>query len=171
MTKRRGVTLVELLVVISVGSVMLGLCVGMIHVVLRLDRGGRAQVSDRMARARLAQCFRADVRAALRTEPATGRSQKLMLILPEERIVEYRIEPGRVLRVHTEAGTLKNQDAFPLPRQSEAHLELEERAGKTFAGLVVLNQERAALASAAAGEFRVQAVLGKDHRFLSGKER
>jgi prepilin-type N-terminal cleavage/methylation domain-containing protein len=169
MTRRRGVTLVELLVVITVGTLMLGMCVGTIHLVLRLDRGGRAQVSDRMARARLAQYFRADVRAALRTEPATGRVQKLTLFLPEERVVEYRIEPRRVLRVRTEAGTLKNQDAFPLPRKCEAHFELEDRAGKTFAGLVVLNQERAALA--ALGEFRVEGVVGKDHRFEPGKER
>jgi prepilin-type N-terminal cleavage/methylation domain-containing protein len=170
MRSRRGYSLIEMLVVITVGSLMLGLCVGTIHMILKLDRGGRTQVTERAARARLAQYFRADVRAALRTEPATGRSERLSLFLPEQRVVEYKIEPGRVLRVRTEAGTLKNRDAFSLPRKSVARLEVEDRAGRTFAGLVVEDQERATPSTARAGQFRVEGVVGKDHRFEAGKE-
>ena len=41
---RRGFTLIEMLAAMTVGSVMLGIAVGMLHVLLRAERTGRERV-------------------------------------------------------------------------------------------------------------------------------
>jgi hypothetical protein len=160
-----------MLVVIMTGSVMFGLCIGMIHVLLRIDRAGKAQVAERAARSRLGREFRADVHAAERAEPASGRTHRLLLVLPGERTVEYRFEPRRILRVCSQSGELKNQDAFVLPRGSAADVELESRAGRTFVVLSVEPHDKSEPGAVTLREYQIDAALGIDHRFDAGKDR
>ena len=69
---RRGFTLIEMLVVMTVGSVIVGIGVGMLHVLLRTEQTGRDRVHQAGVLARLAEQFRSDVGAAVRQTPGAA---------------------------------------------------------------------------------------------------
>ena len=55
-----GFTLIETVLVVGAISVILGLCGGLLHVMLRLDRAGRAHLVETATVGRLARQFRQD---------------------------------------------------------------------------------------------------------------
>ena len=71
--RRRGYALIEVMVVITITAVMLGLCAGMIHLLMRLDRSGRSTAEEAADLARLARDFRADAHASSPVDPPGDR--------------------------------------------------------------------------------------------------
>jgi hypothetical protein len=57
--------MIEVIITIMMTTILLGMAVGLVHVLMKVDRTGRARLTDRAAVAHLAQLFRSDVRAAV----------------------------------------------------------------------------------------------------------
>jgi hypothetical protein len=163
MKRRRGVVLVELVMLVALGSVLMGLSAGLLHALLKVDRSGRAHLAGLARETRLAQLFRADVRAARRPVGATP-AESLALDLGDGHTVEYRLQNKELLRFDRVKDTIRNQDAFPLPPGGSTRFEVEPRGPITLVRLVI------ARAPATTGltvrrETRIEAVLGQEHRF------
>ncbi len=169
-TRRRGFSLVEMVVVISAMAVILGMCVGLIHALLTLDRIGRAHLAEVAARGRLARQFRQDVRAASRAEPVRdrdGRAAALRLDRPDGPPVEYRAGPGRLDRDERPAGDAPvRRETFRLRATGAARFEVRDEQGDTFVGLLVPDGSAFGPAGGPR-ESRIEALLGRDRR-LSG---
>ena len=146
--RRRGFTLVEMMVAISVGTVLLGLAALLIGSLMKLDRAGRARLAEESRLDRLAQVFRADVHAATGLAPGAPAGE-LRLILPGGRSVAYRAGPGAVVRARPDG-----EERFALPPGSMARLDV----GRSSVGLTVGREP-------GHPGLRVEAVPGTDHRF------
>ena len=160
---RRGFTLIEMLAAITVGSVMLGIGVGILHVLLRAEGTGRERVHQTQVLSRLAEQFRSDVGAAVRQIPAQGdRPKQWQFALADNRTVTYRALPGEVRRDERTADKLVRQESYALPEGYTAVISVEREAKPAVASLVIAREPTPL---AAGREMRVAARLGKDHRF------
>jgi prepilin-type N-terminal cleavage/methylation domain-containing protein len=149
---RRGFSLIEMMVVISAGAVLLGLCVVLIHTLLRLDRTSRARMSEGLAVGGLARDFRDDVRAArsARLLSDSARAGRLELFLPDGRTVSYRTRDGELVRLETLDGEPDRIERYHV----SARPELKPLGNRTLVGL-----------SLGPRDLRIEAVLGLDRRF------
>jgi type II secretory pathway component PulJ len=164
---RSGFTLVELLLVVGAITILLGLCAGLIHSLLRLDRIGRAHLGELAALGRVARQFRQDVRAAIRVEPAPGAAEsaaRLVLTQPAGRVVEYQARGAVLVRAEREGGQARRQEEFGLRSRGGARFLAREGDPGVFVTLVFA-RTAARTNEPLAAELRVEALLGKDHRF------
>jgi hypothetical protein len=137
------------MVVISVGTVMVAVAVGLIHGLLRLEHFVRDDFRWRMDCDRLAAQFREDCHAARQQRlsgasptpnfPATpsatagasgavARNSCQFLVTPDHAI-EYRIEPERLVREERSSGKVLQRESYLLPPGMCASLELQGESG------------------------------------------
>ncbi len=123
--RRQGYALVELLVVISIGSLIGTAAAVLLGMLLAADRGSRRHLYESHTLCRLAQAFREDAAAAevAELEPAPSGDGKasrppaarLKFRLSGGESVTYVAEPGRVLRGKTAARAQLARKATPCP--------------------------------------------------------
>lgn len=162
---RRGYTLVEMLVVISVSTVLLGAAVSMLYVLLRAEHGGREHANRATIVARLADQFRTDIHAARRPIPGDGADKdQRRFALKDDAVLIYRALPGEVERREEIAGKLVRQESYALPAGSSAEIVVRTDPAPVMAGLVITLPGPAPVTDR---EIRIDAVLGRDHRFTT----
>lgn len=168
--RRRGYVIVELLLVISALAVLFGICVVLLHGLLKLDRGGRAHLAEATTRDRLARRFRLDVRAASDSKPGRaedGAADRLELSLPDGRVINYRVVKGRIVRdEHDKNGGTIHHESFRLPSHAIPEFQTRQVDKSLFINL----QLRPGPASAQTRSPRdpgCEALLGKDLRFVN----
>ena len=103
--RRQGYALIEVLVLITVVAVMLTLCAGMIHLLMKLDRAGRSATEVANDLASLARDFRQDAHASTTLEPPERAPERIRLTIDNGRTIEYEIRPrnrtqGRFIQTH-----------------------------------------------------------------------
>jgi prepilin-type N-terminal cleavage/methylation domain-containing protein len=138
MTSRRGFSLYELLVVVTVVTVIMAATVVLMHFVLQMNTEVHQRTQTVTTVGRLADQFRRDAHMA-RGEPLLATDHRTVeLHLPGGTIVKWRIEEQRTL-VRTEqargsgdhgAGSVpaNREDSFTLPKGTTAALELQPQA-------------------------------------------
>ena len=160
---RRGVSLIEMLVVIAVSTVLLGVAVSVLNLLMRAERSGREHVNRTATVARLADQFRSDVRAALRPIAADGTAKnQWQFVLTTDRAVTYRALPKEIERREQIGGKLVRQESYVLPADCSAEIIVHTDSAPATASLVIAPS---GLASSARREIRMDATLGADHRF------
>lgn len=167
---RRGYSLIEMLVAMFVFTALLGICMALVELLLKLDDRGQAHAEALATTARLARTFRADVHAALRAETpdgATAPIDRLTLAGPDGRTVDYRIVKGALIRTEREAGVFRQNDRFPLPTRA-GRIAVESEGDRTM--VAILFDHRSARNRGESRELRVAAALGTDHRFADADE-
>ena len=99
---RRGISIIETIVLMTGVAAMLGLCVVMLQLLLKLDAQSRARLDGATAMARLAAQFREDVHAsttASLVDQPTGQPPRLRIEGGAGREIGYevavRIRPDR----------------------------------------------------------------------------
>ena len=164
--RRRGYNLVEMLVAISISSVLASASLGLIGALVRADHSGRRHLEETQSLARLARQFRADVAQAVEAKLADD-SRRLELRVSGGASVEYAAEPGRVLR-EERLGEERRREQFALPEATQLRFAVDQdRQPATAAAMLVGAQDAndSAAATAARLGWRVEAVVGRALRF------
>lgn len=179
---RRGYSLTELLIVMSMTSVVFTVGVGMVHRVLHEQKfAGRENVMHRVAE-RLSAKLREDVNRATAAElqPGDQGEQRLELNQSGPRIVTYTVRDNVLERASTGEGRPTHRDVFQFPdnyRLQFSDVPSERVAFTAFAipqaylkpanvdSRVDVNDGNVRRAV-----MHVEASVGRDYRFLNGKE-
>jgi prepilin-type N-terminal cleavage/methylation domain-containing protein len=167
-SSRRGFSIIEVALVISAISIVLGLCGGLLHVVLRLEKGERAHVDETATMARLEHRLRDDVHAATR---AGRKSSVLRLEGPDDRVVAYEAGVRAIVRTREHAGAVERRETYPLPSCVEPRFVTSDLEGNAW---VILELPRSAGPDVGPKrlihDFQIEALVGRDHRRPRSKE-
>jgi prepilin-type N-terminal cleavage/methylation domain-containing protein len=155
---RRGYSLIELVVVMTIATVIVGLAAAMLHLLLRTERNGRQQMHRSAALARLADQFRTDVHAAARQPvPDDANPSCWTFEMEAGRNVQYRAQAGQIERVETLGGQIERRESYALPPDATVLIATPVNSKLAVATLIVREPPNR--------EIRIAAALGKDHRF------
>jgi len=171
MKNRSGKSLIELVVVISVMSMVMMIAVRTITQLMRADASGGKSLVAGNSLARLARQFRRDVHNAEDAELVTAEeneSPRLHLKLTENTIAEYRTFAGKILRSIRRGEETTSRETFHLPR-GENRFEISEEE----TSIIVLVHVRKTAESyenspshAPEKEIHIEAIRGRNHRYL-----
>lgn len=158
--RRRGLSLIELLVAFAVGSILLGLAVGGFRSLMQFDRRFSDSRSEWSQHARLVETLRADAHQSTRfREDATEDADQPAWIFGDgdREVARYTFASGRCLR--TVAGADDDRSLFGL--QENAKWTASTKAADA-GELVELQLSFAASPSTPAKEYSVEILLGRD---------
>jgi prepilin-type N-terminal cleavage/methylation domain-containing protein len=166
--RRSGVSLTELLVVISVASVLVGVAGMTIHRLLAAEQEVTRAARFSASMTRLSRSFRADLHAARSAEltaAAAGQPEALVATLDPGHVVRYEFDGHTATRLETNEGVPVRRESFPFAPQSQLRCLLNE------AGTLVrleLNLSTRASGPDVAPSPRVlllEVAVARDHRF------
>jgi prepilin-type N-terminal cleavage/methylation domain-containing protein len=161
--QRRGYSLVECLVAISLMSTTLGVVAITLHSLRRQDASLRQDLEQAREFHRFVQRWRDDVHGARAASNGDGRQAEnsnavLRLTMNSTETIEYTFEQEQVLRTHRVGNKIRHRDSFGLPDAASCRWIIErDRAIPR----VRLNRQR----DNANSEFQVAlsaALLGSD---------
>jgi hypothetical protein len=140
---RRGITLIETVVLMTGVAAMLGLTVLMLQLLLKLDGDSRARFDSAGMLGRLAEQFRRDVHGAgaARLVEQPSRSALLRIEPGPDRAIEYQVKgQSRVIRVESIKGKLVRNESYEIARGGPIEFALKQEGGRRFATLTVDRQ-------------------------------
>jgi len=159
---RQGTTLVELLVVISVCSVVISASGVLLHSMYRADKESRLAIESSAAVARLSLQFRRDAHAASEAELLNETNGKPVGVAFRSSLqpkIEYRQQGRAVVRTAKQADQVVHMDSFGLPAGTEFIWTLED--GRTpVAAIQIAHPARRGVRPAAMLPQRIEAVVG-----------
>ncbi len=161
--RKPGMALVEMLVVITLMGVMLGLSAGLIHLLLKLDRGGRTSSELAADMTRLAADFRQDVHEASSTENDLKSLEKMSMKLSGDRTVDYLVKPIEIVRTVRHGGKVKHHDLYRRPVNASVRIEVRREASVPFATLVI-DRPLDGVENSQYVDLRIEAEIGRDRR-------
>ena len=140
---RRGITIIEVIVVMTGVATLLGLCAVTLQLLLRVNADGQSRLGAATALDRLASQFRADVHAAdsaQLVEKAGGPpapAPSLRLANGSRRLVTYEARAGRVDRVESGTGKPTRHESYVLDRGAAVRFEHRDDGPRRFVAMVV----------------------------------
>ena len=117
--RRRGFTLVELMIVVTISGVIFSGAAVCLHGMYRADQRVRQAALHRSTVSRLARQFRTDGHAAITARRLDGPpdgAQGLVFAEPSKRTIEYRVQGSEILRTVKDGQQVLHRDAFRLER-------------------------------------------------------
>ncbi len=165
MNRRRGFSLIEMLVVITVGSVLLGVTVSVFHLLLRMEGTARQYVYQSAVTAQLVDQFRRDVHRAV---DAAAADDDWQLTFSAGHTIVYRLGPGELVRIERIDGADHHRETFILPPETTVFMKIPDGIGPRLVRLRLVPQ---GLAGPVAGrEICIEALLASDHRYAKSTE-
>ncbi|QDT46355.1 hypothetical protein Pan258_03730 [Symmachiella dynata] len=173
MNRRRGISLIEMIVVIGASSIILMVGAGMLHTLMRSERVATESLVHATNHARLAEQFRDDIHAAttatIQGEP--GADYALQITTPNAAEIAYSQQGRLLVRKETVAKQPPRHEQFQLPADVRIRFAIDESGPQKIADLswnfadddTTTNAERAARPPL--NPLKIEAVIGKDHRF------
>ena len=170
---RRGITLIEVLIVVTGVTMMLGLCAVSIQLLMRLNGDGVSRYGTAVALERLARQMRADAHSSesgqLDVDPkADGKPASLRLTLNPDHMVTYQSQEGAVVRTESAAGKVVRRESYSLPAGGAARFLLREEGPSRLVALVVTRGPGKSQTEPPR-PLEVVAQIGKDRLRTSGK--
>ena len=174
--QRWGTSLIEVLVAVSISGVVLTTGIGLIHMILRVERTTQQSVSLGTAGSRLSRVFRQDLHRATLCRISSsedGTSSRLELQLPHERAVTYEATGHRLTRAANAGGKPEHHDQFVFPIGCRIDLQASHSPDRT-AVLIWQAENRmrgAAMPNRTDSQsprdllLRIQATLARDQRY------
>ena len=166
--RRRGWTLIELIVAVSALAVLMTIMATLMIRLMKLDRAERSRVVVSAALERLARDLRGDARAA--TAAAEVGGSRLVLPMADGRSVEYAVRGGRdrdVLRTVRRGGKDEHYETYRRPPGTTARFE-SGRDGTTPLVALAVAPDPGADPSRPADpvyrDYRIEAAVGRDAR-------
>lgn len=157
--RRRGASLVEMLVVVSLMSIVLGTVVVTLHSMFRADQQTRTAIERQGTTTRLALHVREDVHAArdARLSAADQDSApSLTLELDDNSSIEYGLGGQGIDRLERRGDQIVHRDTFRLPAVDRVRWEIIELSGQP------------AVRMSLAANVQIEAVVARDRRFQRG---
>jgi prepilin-type N-terminal cleavage/methylation domain-containing protein len=114
-SRRRGFTLIEVLVMITLIGVALTAAVTTLVALLRIERQVRSDQTQHQSLISLASRWRADAHAAV----AASTSDDCEMTLSDGRTIRYSFEAPRIVREVRRAGDVVHRDAFVISPRAE----------------------------------------------------
>ncbi|NOY41099.1 MAG: prepilin-type N-terminal cleavage/methylation domain-containing protein [Planctomycetes bacterium] len=117
MNNRRAFTLVEMSVSIAVGSVLMGLALGMVHRTMRAESTARINAQVERTAARLSRQFRHDLHQAqsISLDNQQNDTPSLRLVLSDQRPITYQIDKSSILREQQQSDEQTHREIFLFP--------------------------------------------------------
>ena len=163
---RSGYTLVEMLVVISVNSVLMAAAVTLLAALVKSDRSGQQHCERTRALVQLAEQFRDDVATASDATIATNQvGETLRLRFGDERTVEYVRDGKRIRRLEHEGSAASSREAYSLAELSNATFGISE--DKLTALSLTFTDNMSGFGDA----WHIEAPLARDRRFAGEENR
>jgi hypothetical protein len=135
----RGITIIEILIVVTCVAIALGLCAVTIQLLLRLAKDGQARYNSQAGLERLARQLRGDAHAAAQAQvdgAVDGKAAVLSLALAPKHSVSYEPRKSAVMRVESRDGSIVRRELYALPSLAAIHFEKRAEAGRQFVALV-----------------------------------
>jgi len=173
--RRRGITLIEMLVLITAVATALGLCAVTIQLLLRLKTDGQSRLNAQVGLERLARQLRSDAHAAADAQvdavaPARdGKTPGLRLSLGPKHGVVYEPRKSAVMRVESQDGNVTRRELYSLPAARGIDFEIRPEAGRRFVSLVIWKRNGTG-GTGSARPLEAVALLGKGHVEVLGKQ-
>lgn len=178
MKNKSGYSLIEMIVVMTAGTVLMGIAVTLLCALLRAEGTGRALVERSTSLSRLADQFRRDVHAA--DEAVQGihwppDAEGATLRVPARngepdahiRSIEYLAGEGTLKRLEWVGEEVASEESYDLGEGSSAQIEIVPANGRQLVCLAVAIKRAP---SAQDRQLRIEAVLGWDHRFAERRK-
>jgi hypothetical protein len=146
MRQRRGITLIEVLALVTGAAIMLGLCAVTIQLLLRLHADSQAKVSSTLVLERLARQLRDDAHASERASLDTGVAKakdprpSLTLAPKTSESIRYVVGDHVVARDETKNGNRIRHESYSLERDQTARFELFDESGHRMVRLLVTRE-------------------------------
>jgi type II secretory pathway component PulJ len=161
-------TLIEMVVYISCFSVVMGLTVGVVGALIKVERANRNASTESSTLARVMLQFRRDVHAATAFSPpaVSGKTRTTIeLKLPHGQKVTYRLQDAALVVIRDRPNEGHREERVPLTAFANARFGDAEQEGRTILSIEV-DRKPVATKAANALSLRVEAVVGRDHRFV-----
>ena|SRR5688572_2243455 len=125
--KRRGFSLLEMMVVIALLGVVMAIGGQVLTALFRLQRQSLADIDQRRTLSALAMRLREDAHAA--SEARLVDAEKLQLVGSGGQITEYAVEESQLHSRVLRGDVVERRESFRLPRTSALKLEIERSDG------------------------------------------
>jgi prepilin-type N-terminal cleavage/methylation domain-containing protein len=157
---KRGHTLLEMIVVMTVGATLLGIAVCLMHLLMRAEQSGRTHADRYATIARLADQFREDVHAAAGRPAAEGQTAWRLELAPD-RTVRYAADSGEIAREERAGEKIVSREFYKMPDEYTASIAPDDAANPALVSLVVVLDSGSISKHR---EIRIDAAWGKDRR-------
>ncbi|MGI9427904.1 MAG: prepilin-type N-terminal cleavage/methylation domain-containing protein, partial [Bythopirellula sp.] len=169
MNKPQAFTLVEMLVCISMGSVLMGLALTMVHRTMRIEFAARSNSQVERTAIRLSSQFRHDVH---RAQTASRNSLQagavtVRLVLPGERSIVYQLEQNIALRQQQRTAGQTQRESFVFPE--DYHFQVEELTNPARLALI-LERDPQLIGVSPQRRLHVEAVVGQFLQLIGTEE-
>jgi type II secretory pathway component PulJ len=125
MKRRRGSTLIELIMSLGAGSMVMLLAIKVVHQSFVASSINKENTEYGQTLNRLARQYRSDMRSSLQV--SWSDEKHLTLEMPEETLHTYRFEEGYIQRETTKAGVILQNERFRLSENSIAHMQCDNQ--------------------------------------------
>jgi Tfp pilus assembly protein PilV len=142
-SRRRGITILEVLIAATAVVLMMSLCAVSIQLLMKLNTDAQGRLSAAVNLERLAQRWRDDVHASERQHAAAGTQSAgnpaaIHLIMAPDHVVDFKSGDGEIVRTESRAGKVIRHDAFALGRGAVGRFGLRDEGSHTLAVLTVV---------------------------------
>jgi prepilin-type N-terminal cleavage/methylation domain-containing protein len=164
---RRAFTLIEMIVVITVGAALMGIAVSLLLVLFRTERIGRAHGGESGSIQQLADQFRRDVHAAADVTVHDKDRQRCQFALTPDCSVQYTMAPDGISREEQLLSRNMRRELYALPKDTTLAVDVDRAASPAVVTMTIQPKD----ASRRPGNvLRVEAVLGRDLRFIAQRK-
>lgn len=175
--RRAAFTLIELIVVLTGCSVVLGLTTSLLHQAMRSHRQSQEFIASERNAQRLARQFRLDVHSALAAAvepPDTKDVPLLRLELPAGGTIDYQRQSDRIVRIAARPGEPTAREEYQFSTAMELDLQpVDSPPGWELTIIIAPPQPAEAIPTAptrtrdAPLQLHVVAAVGRDLRYAS----
>lgn len=159
--QRRGITLVELMVVVTMSGVIFSAAAVCLHGMYRADQRVRQESLHRSAVSRLARQLRTDAHRAVtarQLDDSPDGDQGLVFAGPWKRTIEYRVQDSEILRTVKDGDQVLHRDAFRLQRGARVAWQIDD--GRIPMAAVQIVRASRGGADASDLQDRIEAAVG-----------
>jgi type II secretory pathway pseudopilin PulG len=139
---RRGITIIEVMIVVTVVTMLLAVCAVSIQLLMRLNADVQGRFNATVALDRLARQVRADSHASATAqivgdEKNKARPAGLRLVFEADHTVTYQSADGGMVRTESRGGKVIRHETYALPRGNVGRFELRDESSRRLVVLVM----------------------------------